>query len=160
MQGNQLLILIGAIVLFTILSLNTYESVFNSSEITLNSEYILTALEVAEDITNQISEKSWDEATISTFVQDSLFFTSPAAFGPDAGEVYPYFDDIDDFDNYSHVISTPRMGDYNSEIDVDYVTPNNPDVPVSFQTHIKRIKVEISWNSENKSVTLYYYSCY
>ena len=160
MNYSQILLVLGAIVILSLISLNVYRSILNSSELTIDSESIITANAVANDILTEITSKSFDEATVSTILEEDNIptaFTTTAGFGPD-DESYPAYDDIDDFDGYSTVISTPRLGNFDVNVSVDYVHMNNPDVVLASKTRTKRIIVTVTNSVLVDTLKLYYYA--
>jgi hypothetical protein len=58
-------------------------------------------------------------------------------------EIYPNYDDIDDFNNYADTVSTTR-GDFIVNIDVYYVEEATPEVEAINKTYYKRMTVEVS----------------
>ena len=71
---------------------------------------------------------------------DSL--TPVAKLGKDASEVYPNFDDIDDFKGYSRR-DTISNGILFSKVNVVYINPNSPDDSSKLPTYYKKISVSV-----------------
>ncbi len=74
--------------------------------------------------------------------------------GPDAGQPYDTFNDIDDYNNYTKTDSSMPSAVYNIKCFVTYVNPTNPDVAVSTQTWHKRILVQVTSKSMKDTVRL------
>ena len=162
MGNSQMILIVGAIVLLSVLSINANRSILTSTETTVNSEAILAATAMANELMNEICTKAYDEASVTSLITETNIpnsFTSSQYLGPD-GENYPAFDDIDDFNGYSRVTPSPRTGNFSSQVTVDYVNINNPDVAVAMKTRLKRIEVAVTNTTLLDTLRLYYYSCY
>ena len=76
--------------------------------------------------------------------------TIPSSFvysddlGPDSGEQYPFFDDIDDFDGLTYTDISSGAVTYSVAISVKYVNLSTPDVPTTTRTYFKRMVVNVS----------------
>jgi MSHA pilin protein MshD len=122
------------------------------------SQKITTAYNLGQDLMEEIIAKQFDE--------DPLNPIRPRDLGPDSREhrysISNPYDDVDDYDGYSE--SPPQeedgtdMTDYTGftrSVIVEYVTPTNFDVvSTNTSTQFKRIKITVSWDSGNQSVTL------
>jgi hypothetical protein len=72
----------------------------NMGEAVKMSEYRITATSLATSYLEDAIGKEFDEKTLPPNDPPTVTATSctlPASLGPDAGEVYPYFDDFDDY---------------------------------------------------------------
>lgn len=88
------------------------------------SEVISDAIFYAQQLMEEVKSKGYDQNT-------SPPWTNPANLGPDGGETYPNFNDVDDFNNYSDTVNR-----YNRSVSVKYVylNGNNWDDTCSFTT--------------------------
>jgi len=77
------------------------------------SEVISDAIFYAQQLMEEVKSKRYDENL------NPPPLTDPGNLGADSGEVYPNFDDVDDFDNYSDTVNN-----YNRSVDVRYVYLN------------------------------------
>lgn len=159
MNGHQMLLVIGAIVIFSLLNLSAHRSILNSTEMTLNSEYIITATAIAEELMTEINSKAYDENTISNFVKEVSDF-SDLSFGPESGESYTVFDDIDDYHNYSTTVATPRTGQFTADVTIEYVSESNPDYATTYKTRTKRITVQVTGEMLTRPIHLYHFCSY
>ncbi|OGC05823.1 hypothetical protein A2V82_03350 [candidate division KSB1 bacterium RBG_16_48_16] len=137
--GNTLFTIAGLVLLSTItLSLNT--SILQNHVVLLQSEQILEGIALAQKYIEEAEACRYDEDGSATIPGS---FTYAASFGPDDNEVYPYFDDIDDFDDFSTTIVSGTIP-YQVDIEVDYVNDYSPDQPTTSRTYFKRMQVSIS----------------
>jgi hypothetical protein len=137
--GNTLFTIGGLVLLSTItLSLNT--SILQNHVVLLQSEQILEGIALAEKYIEEAEACRFDEDGSATIPSS---FTYASSLGPDGNEVYPHFDDIDDFDRFSTTIVSGTIP-YQVDIDVDYVNEYSPDQPTTSQTYFKRMQVSVS----------------
>ena len=160
MDNGQMFLVLGAVVLLAILVLNVNRTILFSSDNSLQAQAITTTTSVAQQTVDLISSKSFDESTISAAVTDINNFTAPASLSYESGESVNSFDDVDDYKNYSAVVSTPRLGNVSVRVNVGYVNTNLPDVLVSSRTRMKRIEVKAKTIYLPDTLRLYYYSSY
>lgn len=160
MNDGHLITLLGAIVLLSILVLNVNRTILSATDHKLQAETIIACTSVGQHVIDLISSKKFDEAAISEEITDVTAFTPAASLGPEYGENYNYFDDVDDYNNYSGVVATPRMGNCSVNISVNYVNQEQPDIISQVQTCTKRIEAKVYNVILPDTLRLYYYSSY
>lgn len=160
MDNSQMFLVLGAVVLLAILVLNVNRTILSSTDNSLQAQAITTTTSVAQQTVDLIRSKSFDESTVSAAVTDSNDFTAPASLGYESGESINSYDDVDDYKNYSSIVSTPRLGDVSVSVKVGYVNSNLPDVLVSTRTRMKRVEVKAKSIYLPDTLKLYYYSSY
>ena len=151
--GNTIFTIAGLMLLSTVtLSLNS--SIVSSQAMLYESEQIVEAIALGQKYIEQAETCRFNE-DLSASIPSS--FVKASSLGPDSGENYPYFDDIDDFDGFDKTIDTGTSR-YQVTINVDYVDKDNPDTPIFNQTYFKRILVKVSSPAlstlPSKSITL------
>ena len=112
---------IGSFMLLSLLTLSVNRAIINNMEETYQSESIIAATTLAQSLMQEVSLKAFDEKTISGPVDSTGGLTSVVALGRD-GEIYPFFDDIDDYKNYTRS-DTIANGWFRSAVDIQYVDP-------------------------------------
>jgi hypothetical protein len=157
MGGVQMMLVLGATLLLSLLVLNVNRSVLSSAGQTSQAEYTLAATSVGQTLINEIASKAFDAATVADPMADSTKFTSPYGLGRGSWEIYPDFNDVDDYHRFSTTISTPRAGDFTLRCNVHYVRPQAPDQRVNVRTRSKRVEVIVSHPLMQDDVRLYYY---
>lgn len=154
MGGIQSFLAIGALVLLTLTSLRFNSSVLENSTTEVENKVYLTAFSLADDLIEEIKQKAFDENTVKFTIVALSSLTPPQNFGPETGEVWPAFDDIDDYHNFSKPISLPHAENYTVTSTISYVSMTNPDQVVSSPTFAKRIEVTATSPYMRHDVTL------
>lgn len=172
-----MLLVIGAIVIFSLLALSINSSLTNSSVQSANAEYISMATNLGQSWINKISTKAFDEKTLEFPAYSPSVLTPVESLGPDSGEPYSTdFDDVDDFNGFDTTVTTSRTGDFKIFINVHYVNENNLTQISSVPTRTKGIEVKVTSEffrfadnkqdpdnpgaSKQDTVKLYYYKSY
>lgn len=155
-MGNNQFLSIGAIALLALISLRFNNTVLETKTTEIENKVYLTAFSLADDLLEEIKQKAFDEETVEWKAITVSELTNPESFGPvDPGETSSiYFDDIDDYDQYSKPISLPHAESYNVTSTVDYVTEGNQNTISSTQTFYKRVTILVTSPYMSHSVKL------
>jgi hypothetical protein len=143
-MSNQMLLATGALFILTLLILLFYQSSRQQTSVSVENEAILASSGIAQSVIAEIQKRSYDENTVTKYADsiDSLTITS--SLGPDSAEHFiTQYDDVDDFDNYSIVDSSTRLGGYSISVSVDYVGIMNQNNVSFARSFCKRIEVAI-----------------
>ena len=135
---------LGALLLISLISLRFNSAVLENSTIETENKVYLTAFSLANDLIEEIKMKAFDAATIKFPTTDPSVLTSPYSLGHADYEVYPNFNDIDDFNDYLRTIDAPHAENYSVRCNVYYVSEYNPDYKVMTQTFYKRVDVTVT----------------
>src|SRR5690606_13608385 len=111
----------------------------------------LTAFSLADDLIEEIKQKAFDERTID-FQAIGENQLTPAGSLDKEGEVWPHFDDIDDYNNYPRNVSLPHAEGYAILCKVNYVDADGNDSGT--QTYFKKVKVIVSNDYLNYPISL------
>jgi hypothetical protein len=160
MNTGQMLLTIGALVLFSLLAVQANKTVLQSKKTSMESEFGLTAVQLAQNLIDQARGEAFDAATVggdTVTVRNSL--TAANGLGPSAVERMTWadtvnpatgqflsatrFNDLDDFNWYIRQVNTPRAS-YTLRARVWYVSETNPTDTVMTTTFLKRIGVTAS----------------
>ena len=144
MNGIQSFLAIGAISFLTLTSLSFNSALLQSTTVEVENKVYLTAFSLADDMIEEIKEKNYDEKTLVFPTTNRNNLTPALSLGPESGEVYPYFDDIDDYNNYSKFITAPHAESYTVSCEVDYVMEDDSNVNSTNQTFHKRVNITVS----------------
>lgn len=150
---------IGAMMLLSILVLRVNTTFQNTSDMLQNSKLGLLATSIATSQIEEISRLAFDESTVSNSASSLTSLTPPGSLGPESGENYPNFDDVDDFNGYTRTDSS-MTAIFNISCTVTYVAPGSPDVPSSSSTWDKKITINVSSRSMKDTIkmsTIYSY---
>ena len=153
MSNIQSMLAVGSLFLLSITSMNFNSALLHSNTAELENKVYLTAFSLADDVIEEIKQKSFDEKTLLFPSVNPLTLSSPESLGPE-GEVYPYFDDIDDYNNFSRNADAPHSESYHISASVYYVSETNPDAQSFVQTFYKRVDVTVSSPYLNHNVKL------
>jgi hypothetical protein len=143
MNTGQMLITVAAMVLLATLILRMNNTFSNSTNTVYDSKFAILA-----------SDKSFDEATDSIAVSSLNDLTPAGSLDPESGEVYPNFNDVDDYNGFIKVDSTLPSAVFKATCKVDYVNPNSPEVTSTARTWTKRISITITSISMADTVRL------
>ena len=154
MGGVQMMLVLGAMVLLSLLVLGINRAQFFSEQQMAQSEY-LTA--VGQTLVSEIAGKHYDAATASNEKAPVSSFTAPGSLGNGWWESYPNFNDFDDYHRFTTTVNTPRAGSFRVSCLVDYVNPSTPNQRSSVRTRTKRLRVSIDSDFLDTPVNLVYY---
>lgn len=147
---------LGAAVLLSLLILNVNKNILISDETMQDSKLGLLAVSLATSLVEEATRKAFDKATTdTTFVSDSTLLTPVAQLGPDGSEVYPNYDDFDDFNGYTRTVSNIPSAVFNLACKVVYVNPDSPsglDSKSNARTWHKKITVTVTSPSMNDTL--------
>lgn len=149
---------IGAIILFGIASLTANQLMVRNSEAIYNRQAEFYAISVVQQYIGEAKTKAFDEKTIVGH-PGSLPSGFSATLGPESGEVYPHFDDVDDFNGYTTTLTT-NVGTMAITISVGYVNEANLDAVVGTPTYYKKIRVTAQSNYLSSPVQADYVVAY
>ena len=154
MNSNHSFFSIGALLIFSLITLRFNSSVLENSRVEIENKVYLTAFSLADDMIEEIKQKAFDASTIDFPTTDPSTLTAPNALGHGYWEDYPNYNDIDDYNNFSKTVSAPHAEDYTVQCTVFYVNGNNPDQKVYTQTFYKKVKVTVTSPYLSNAVSL------
>ena len=140
MNTGQSFMSIGAIILLSLASLSFNSSVLQNTTLETENKVYLTAFSLADDLIEEIKQKAFDEKTIDFQAINVTQLTYPP--NKESGEVWPYFDDIDDYNNYTKPVSLPHVEDYIVSCIVNYSNANGDDI--SARNFYKKVTVKVT----------------
>ena len=149
---NQLLLVVGAFALLGGLMVPIYRGEIYREQILIASEATMAATAIGQEIMEEITARRFDAKVTGTAtdsvlkIPDSL--TAPNKLGIESGGTdtlgsMTSYDDLDDFNGYHGVVSTPRFGNFYDSCKVYYVPEDFPDIKASYRTSVKRIEVKV-----------------
>jgi MSHA pilin protein MshD len=121
------------------------------------SAYRITGTSLGTSILEEASGMAFDEATVASDINSTSLLST--TLGPESGEVYPDFDDYDDFNGLTKVDSLQSSAVFTTKVKVEYVSISGSAIVVSATpTYNKRITVKVS--SPSMTDTLKFYDVY
>ncbi len=157
MNTGQMLLTIGAIILFSILALQINSNQLTTQETMQNSKFGILAVSVASSFIEEATEKAFDENSIDDFVTSLSTLTSRGSFGPDAGEnpdSTSQFDDFDDYDGYTVTITDMPSAVFKVMCTVDYVNPEASGFFTTSKTWHKQLTVRVTSPSMRDTIKM------
>jgi len=153
MNTGQMMITIGAIFLLSVIILRVNTNLLIADNIIDKSKINLLAVSAATSFIEEATSKAFDENTMNNSIIDSTAFS--ATLGKESGEVYPLFDDFDDYNYFqgSHkkIDSLEiAIGDtliFETTCKVNYVPFQNPNSISSSQTWSKQMVLKVTSNA-------------
>ncbi len=140
MASIQSMLAMGALVIFSIISLLFNSSVLQNSTIELEDKVYLTAFSLADDLIEEMKQKAFDEKTIDFQAIKESQLTLPLG---KEGEVWPNFDDIDDYNGYENPMDdVPLAEGYLVHCNVEYCDANGTHSAI--QTYYKKVTITVS----------------
>jgi len=154
MNTGQGLITIAAMMLLSIMVLRVNNTILNTGKVVYDAKFGLLATSIATSMLEEINSKAFDANTDSLNATSLSQLTAPNKLGPESGEVYPNFDDIDDYNGYTRTDSSMPSAIFNISCKVVYVSSTSPDSPSTSATWNKKITVTVSSPSMQDTVTM------
>lgn len=154
MSNTHSFLSIGALTIFSFVTLGFNASLLENRTTETENKIYLTAFSLAHDLIKELKQKAFDAVTVEFPTTDPTELTPYEYFGPASSEIYPNYNDIDDYQGFNRTISVPHVENYNISCEVWYVNGNNPDQISSIQTFYKKVKVTVTSPYLRKPVSL------
>jgi hypothetical protein len=142
MASIQSLLAVGALVIFSIVSLLFNTTVLQNTTVEIEDKVYLTAFSLADDLIEEMKQKAFDQKTVDFQAINKNQLTAPLYLGPDGTETWPDFNDIDDYKGYTKEVDAPHAEGYNITCDVRYCNSNGDVLTV--QDYYKKVTVTVS----------------
>ena len=140
MNTGQSLMSIGALLLLSLASLQFNSVILENNTVEIENKVYLTAFSLADDLIEEIKQKAFDERTIDFQAINISQLTFPP--NKESGEEWPYFDDIDDYNNYIKPVSLPHVEDYTVTCTVNYSNAYGDDI--NTQSYYKKVRIKVT----------------
>lgn len=151
MNSGHTMLAVGAMLLLSITILGINGKFLNTSTVLYNTKFGVLAISLGTSIIEEANGKAFDLAGSSDAITDINLLTAPQYLGPAGGEVYPDFNDFDDY-NWLHKVDSIKINSktfaaFTIDCRVNYVSATNPSVISSVRTWHKRIDVFVTSES-------------
>jgi hypothetical protein len=154
MGHQELLLVLVSVVLFSLMTARVNTNLAEGSETLQEMEIEQLAISVAQQFIEDAKSKRFDEwVGVIDPVNMPDDFTSPFALGSGGGEVYPNFDDVDDYHGFNQTVYVQDL-DFTVTITVAYVQDISPETAVLIRTYFKKMTVTVSSEWLSNSITL------
>ena len=154
MGTGQILITLSAMILLSMVILRTNTSFLMTDSVLYETKYEVLAVSIATSIIEEANGLAFDARTDTATVSSTTDLTSAYGLGPAPGETYEVFNDFDDFNGFTRVDNSMPSAEFNIVCKVSYVSPDNPDVDVNYQTWHKKITVDVFSESMVDTITM------
>ena len=154
MNTGQSLITIAAMMLLSVLVLRINSTILNTDRVVQDSKFGLLATSMATSMIEEATNKAFDENTVSNNVNSIGQLTAPYKLEPESDEVYPNYNDVDDYNGYSRIDSSMPSAVFKISCSVAYVSSTSPNVISNLATWDKKVTVTISSISMQDTVTM------
>ncbi len=144
MNGGQMMITIGALMLLSIVILRVNTGNLNTHEVLIDSKVQILATSIANSFIEEAFTKEFDEYNVTMPAELLSNLTAVNSLGAEGGEMYPNFDDMDDFNGLNVHKNIQGADDYEVFCTVEYVNPVNPEIPSPVRTWDKKIIVKVT----------------
>lgn len=142
MGTGQTMITMLAMVLLSFLILRINNLFLQTNTTLYTTKFDVLALSLGQSMIQEIESENFDQATVSAVVSSPTSLS--ATLGPESGETYATFNDIDDFNNYTRTVTNMPSAVFNIKCKVEYVNAATPDVVTTTPTWHKRITVYVT----------------
>jgi len=168
MNTGHTLLAVGAMMLLSVTILGINSKSLSTSNVLYNTKFGVLAVSLGTSIIEEASAKEFDLAGSSDAITSLTQLTASSGLGPASGEVYPNFNDFDDY-NWLHKVDSVKINSktfaaFIIDCRVRYVSESNPTVISTDKTWHKRIDVSVTSpsmkNANNKQDTIRLSSVY
>ncbi len=166
---SEILYVLAAVLVFGLFANTINRSMVNTTEMTVESEVEYNGISMAQGIIEDARVRVFDK--VVTFRPERLMdpkiphtsipeaFTNPESLGPESGEVYPNFNDFDDYNNLN-ISRATGYGTYTITATVFYVQAGSPTVNANQKTSLKRLQVTVNHPDMRGPITMSYVKSY
>jgi len=161
MNTGQLLLTTSAMVLLSLLLLRVNNGFLTTNSVMMEGKYSVLAISLGSSLLEEATGKAFDANTVENTVSS---LTGLSTIGPGYGEVYPNFNDFDDFHNLVKIDSTLPSAVFRMSCVVNFIDPSNPNGTTgTTKTWHKRMTVTVTSPSMADTIrfsTIYSYFYY
>lgn len=154
MNTGQMMLTVAAIFLLTLVILRVTSNLLTTDNVMNNSKVSLMAVSLATSLMEEATGKAFDKNTDNGVVISTADLTPVASLGSETGEIYPNFND---FDDYNFFLTIPKIDSIDVAQDkylifqifckVNYVSDSNPMGTSSTPTWHKRLSIKVTSNA-------------
>ncbi|MDO8550264.1 MAG: hypothetical protein Q7S39_08965 [Ignavibacteria bacterium] len=157
MNTGQSLITIGAMMLLSVTVLRVNNNLLSTNSTLMDTKFGVLAVSLGTSIIEEANKKAFDLAGSDDAIASVDLLTAPGGLGPAFSEVYPDYNDFDDYNGLIDTIDTMPSAKFILACEVCYIDPANPNVKVNYRTWHKKMTVKItspSMGNEEKRDTI------
>ncbi|MFC2084537.1 hypothetical protein ACFLS9_05725, partial [Bacteroidota bacterium] len=132
-------------IILSFVTLRILNSFISTETVLMENKFGILASSLATSFIEQASSKAFDEFTDTNSVDDVKYLS--AYLGPEYGEVYPDFDDFDDYNGFLYNTgndTTIRSAVFDIACKVNYINSYEPDIAQSGRSWNKKLTVTVT----------------
>jgi hypothetical protein len=165
--GSQTILTIGALALLSVFAISVNHSIILFQTATFESRVTIAAVAEAKNLLEEIGSKSFDQATVPPPPEGKKVkrkgpppgkgpadFTPPGLLKKEAGEEYPFFNDIDDYNGFMENKANPTFGAVAMKVAVVYVDPSRSNDETIVATSAKRVDIWLTVGSLKDTIRI------
>lgn len=134
MNTGQMLLTMCGMFLLSMVIVRTNNTFLSTGDVMYNTKFGVLATSLGTSMIEEASSKAFDESTFDNSQKTLDSLTYKANLGPEYGEVYPNFNDIDDYNGYTRVDTTMPAATFTIKCQVGYIQTDNPNVILTSTT--------------------------
>lgn len=150
MNTGQMMITLAAMMLLALVILRVNNGFLSTNTVLMETKFGVLGVSLATSIIEDATGKAFDENSDSGTVTSLGDLSS---LGPD-GEVYPNFDDFDDYKGLVYIDSTMPSAKFRIACDVVYINPAFPDSFSNSNTWHKKLTVVVTTPSSQDTIKM------
>ena len=162
MNSGQIMFILGAFAMLSMLALNVNRTVYGSLILGLEMEATLNGLSIGQSMLDEVLQKNFDQKTINKIAYSYSDITPAGSLGPGSTEAISGFDsaytsggtfhdfqskskfnDVDDYKGYKRKVWDSRLGYFEVTDSVKYVKELEPNTASSSATFYKMVVVVV-----------------
>jgi hypothetical protein len=150
MNTGQTMLALGAMMLLSFLVLRFNSIHLTSAQASYNSKFGIVATSLANSLIEEAKDKAFDAVALDSTITIASAANFSTTLGKEGGEVYPDFDDFDDYNNLYYLdtlsLKNPQTGaptGFEIRSKVEYVSDATPDIKSGLKTYHKKMTVSV-----------------
>jgi len=147
MSTGHTMLAVGAMLLLSVTILGLNGKILNTSNVLYNTKFGVLAVSLGTSIIEEASGKAFDLAGSEDAITDLSLLTSPSGLGPAYGEVYPNYNDFDDYNGFTKTVTNIPSAEFTIFCRVRYVSDTNPSIYLTARSWHKRMDVYVTSKS-------------
>ncbi|MGB9665488.1 MAG: hypothetical protein ACPL25_11315 [Ignavibacteria bacterium] len=153
MNASQLILLFASMIILSTIIILTNRASIETQDERISARNLYHSINEAKNLFEEVKSKMFDEKLISmaSINRDSL---TPASMLGNDNEMYPEFDDIDDYNGFIKELSLENGQKFFLKVQVNYVNENNPDFLSTTKTFYKLVSIKCIDQNQNQQFEL------
>jgi hypothetical protein len=150
MNTGQTMLAMGAMMLLSFIVLRFNSIHLTSAQASYNSKFGIVATSLANSLIEEAKDRAFDAKALDSTITITSASDFSTTLGKEIGEIYPDFNDFDDYDNLFYIdslsLKNPQTGlptKFEIRSTVEYVSDATPWIKSMVKTYHKKIVVSV-----------------